>query len=344
MRTRSAGPVAFVAGAFLGSFVWRLAQARGTLREKVVLVTGGSRGLGLVIAREVAARGARVVICARDREELDRARADLESRGAEVLSVPCDVTDPAQVEEFVEAARRRFGRVDVLVNDAGIIQVGPYETLSLEDHRAAMAANYWGTVHTTLAVLPEMQRRGEGRIVNVTSIGGVMAVPHLLAYTASKFAAVGFSTGLAAEAARHGIRVTTIVPGLMRTGSFIRAMFKGQREKEMSAFSVSASLPVLTMDADRAGRRIVDAMETGERFVTLGAPYKLVRLLAAAMPSLTIAASSLVARLLPQAGGASPSEPARPGYMHRRGVAESHLTLLSDRAAARNNEDPLPAG
>jgi short-subunit dehydrogenase len=309
----------------------------------VVLITGGSRGLGLVIAREIAGRGARIVICARDGAELERARADLASQGADVLAVTCDVTDPVQVERLIEATHRRFGRVDVLVNDAGIIQVGPYETLSLQDHRAAMDANYWGTVHATMAVLPEMQRRREGRIVNVTSIGGVMAVPHLLAYTASKFAAVGFSTGLAAEAARHGIRVTTIVPGLMRTGSFIRALFKGQREKEMSAFSVSASLPVLTMDADRAARRIVRALERGERFVTLGAPYKLVRLLASAMPSVTIAASSLIARLLPGAEGSSPHEPARPGYLHRRGIAASHLTLLSDRAAARNNEDPLPA-
>ncbi|HET7754265.1 MAG TPA: SDR family oxidoreductase [Anaeromyxobacteraceae bacterium] len=323
--------------------MWRLARDRGALRDKVILVTGGSRGLGLVIARKAAGRGARVVICARDGDELERARQDLASRGADVLAVPCDVTDPAQVQALVDATRRRFGRVDVLVNVAGIIQVGPYETLSLEDHRAAMAANYWGTVHATLAVLPEMQQRGEGQIVNITSIGGTLAVPHLLAYTASKFAAVGFSTGLAAEASRHGIRVTTIVPGLMRTGSFIRALFKGQREKEMSAFSVSASLPFVTLDADRAARRIVRAAERGERFVTLGAPYKLVRVLATAAPSITIAVASVVARLLPHAGGASASEPARPGYMHREGVAASRLTMLSDRAAVRNNEQPLPA-
>src|SRR6185369_715880 len=117
------------------------------------------------------------------------------------------------VERLVEAVHRRYGRVDVLVNNAGIIQAGPYESLSLEDFRAAMAANFWGTVHATLAVLPGMRARGGGRIVNVTSIGGTIAVPHLLAYTASKFAAVGFSTGLAVEAARHGVHVTTVVPG-----------------------------------------------------------------------------------------------------------------------------------
>jgi short-subunit dehydrogenase len=343
MWTRTASPVAFAVGALVGTFALRLARGRRALRDEVVVVTGGSRGLGLVIARHVAERGGRVVICARDAAELERARSDLAERGADVLAVQCDVTDPAQVERLVGEAHQRFGRVDALVNAAGIIQVGPYEALSLDDHRAAMDANYWGTVHTTLAVLPEMRRRGEGRIVNVTSIGGTVAVPHLLAYTASKFAAVGFSTGLAAEAAQHGIEVTTVVPGLMRTGSFVRALFKGQREREMSAFSVSASLPVITMDADRAARRIVRAMERGERFVTIGVPYKLLRIVAALSPSAFIAASSVVARLLPGAEGSSALEPARPGYLHRRGLAASHLTLLSDRAAAKNNEDPLPA-
>jgi short-subunit dehydrogenase len=205
-----------------------------------------------------------------------------------------------------------------------------------------MAANYWGTVHATLAVLPEMRARRRGRIVNVTSIGGTVAVPHLLAYTASKFAAVGFSTGLAAEAARHGIRVTTVVPGLMRTGSFIRALFKGDREREMSAFSVAASLPVLTLDADRAARRIVRACERGERFVTVGVPWKALRLAAAVAPAIATAAFALVARLLPGSTPDAAREPARPGYLHRAGIARSHLTLLQDRAAARNNERPVP--
>jgi short-subunit dehydrogenase len=343
MNTRSARPAAFAAGALLGTLALRRARGQGALRDKVVLITGSSRGLGLVLAREVVARGARVVVCARNAAELERARADLARRGADVLAVACDVADPEQVDRVVEAALRRHGRVDVLVNNAGIIQVGPYDTLSLEDHRAAMEANYWGTVHATLAVLPAMQRRGEGRIVNITSIGGTIAVPHLLAYTASKFAAVGFSTGLAMEAARHGVVVTTVVPGLMRTGSFIRALFKGQREKEMSAFSVSSSLPGITMDADRAARRIVRAIERGERFVTLGVPFKLARVLAALSPSATIAVSSVVARLLPGADGASASEPARPGFLHRRGIAASNVTVLSDRAAARNNENPLPS-
>jgi short-subunit dehydrogenase len=320
-----------------GAFAW-LARGRGSLAGEVAVVTGSSRGLGLVVARHLAARGARLVLCARDPAELERARRELAAGGAEVLAVPCDLTDPADAERLVEAARQRFGGVDVLVNNAGIIQAGPYDSMSLDDFRDAMAANFWGSVHATLAVLPGMRERRRGRIVNVTSIGGTVAVPHLLPYTASKFAAVGFSTGLAAEAARHGVRVTTVVPGLMRTGSFLRALFKGDREREVSAFAAAASLPVLTVDADRAARRIVRACERGERFVTIGVPWKVVRLVAALAPALTTATLAVVARLLPAAPPGSEREPARPGYLHRTGVARSPLTLLQDRAADRNNE------
>jgi short-subunit dehydrogenase len=336
MRSRG-GMFAGAIGAGLG---WWGARGRGSLRGAVVAITGGSRGLGLVLARRFAERGAKVALLARDAAALDRAARDLSERGAAALPVPCDVRDRDAVERAMAVVRERLGPIDVLVNDAGIIQAGPYDSLSLEDLRDAMDANYWGTVHATWAVLPGMRARRRGRIVNVTSIGGAVAVPHLLGYTASKFAAVGFSTGLAAEAARHGVRVTTIVPGLMRTGSFLHARMKGDREKEMSAFTLAGSLPLLTLDADRAARRIVRACERGERFVTVGAPWKALRLAATLAPGLAIAAFSALSRLLPGSPPGAAAEPAEPGWKHRAGVARSAVTRLQDRAADRNNERP----
>jgi NAD(P)-dependent dehydrogenase (short-subunit alcohol dehydrogenase family) len=135
---------------------------------KTVLITGGSRGLGLVLARRFAAEGANVAVCARDPRELERARADLVSRGAHALAIPCDVTDRAQVRELVDVVTRHFGRVDVLVNNAGVIQVGPLEVMTLEDFEQAMNIHFWGPLYTTLAVLPQMRRRREGRIVNIS--------------------------------------------------------------------------------------------------------------------------------------------------------------------------------
>src|SRR5215218_8907728 len=229
------------------------------LKGKCVLITGGSRALGLVLAREFAGEGARVAICARDPQELERARRDLSSRGAEVFALPCDVTDRAQVAELVEVVTRRFGRIDVLVNNAGVIQVGPLEVMTLEDFEQAMAVHFWGPLYATLAVLPQMRQRREGRIVNVSSIGGRVSVPHLVPYSASKFALAGLSDGLRAELAKDGVVVTSVFPGLMRTGSPRNATFKGQHRAEYAWFAVSDSLPLSSIGVERAAAQIIDA-------------------------------------------------------------------------------------
>ena len=127
------------------------------LRGKTVLITGGSRGLGLVLGREFVRQGARVAICARDVKELERASADLVRRGLPVLAVPCDVTNRAAVEAMVEIVRNHFGQIDVLVNNAGVIEVGPLEVMTLEDFEEAMKIHFWAPLYTTLVGLPEMR-------------------------------------------------------------------------------------------------------------------------------------------------------------------------------------------
>jgi NAD(P)-dependent dehydrogenase (short-subunit alcohol dehydrogenase family) len=229
------------------------------LRNKTVLITGGSRGLGLVMAREFAREGARLVLCARDEEELQRAQGDIEDYGVEVMTVPCDITNKQSVDDMVAAVNSRFGGVDVLVNNAGVIQVGPLEVMTMEDFEIAMQAHFWGPLYTTMAVLPSMRQKKSGRIVNITSIGGKVSVPHLVPYSASKFALVGLSKGLRAELMKDGIKVTTICPGLMRTGSPRNADFKGQHRLEYAWFSISDALPLLTVSAENAARQVVQA-------------------------------------------------------------------------------------
>lgn len=291
-------------GGYLG---WRLVRrlVGMDLKDKVVLITGGSRGLGLCLAREFARQRCRLVLCARDPRELEQAERDIASRAVEVLTIPCDVSDREQVEQMIRTAIQRMGRIDILVNNASIIQVGPLESMTLEDFESALATNFWGGVYATLAVLPHFRQRHLGHIVNITSIGGKIAVPHLLPYDAAKFAMVGFSEGLRAELARENVIVTTIIPGLMRTGSPVNASFKGQAGREYAWFTLGDITPLTAMSAGRAARRIVQATRRGEAEVTLSWQARFLRMTHDLFPALTSEILTLVNRLLPDAEGAS---------------------------------------
>jgi NAD(P)-dependent dehydrogenase (short-subunit alcohol dehydrogenase family) len=331
----------------LSSSAWLLALAAGmaagarrrpslTWRNQVVLVTGGSRGLGLALAREMGSRGARIAICARDADTLGRARRDLTASGIEALAIEADVSERAAAQAAVAAVQTHFGHLDVLVNNAGIITVGPLETMTLDDFDTAMRTNFWAGVYTTDAALPGMRANGGGRIVNVASIGAKISVPHLVPYSASKFAFAGFSEGLRTEAARHGIIVTTVYPGLMRTGSPRHALFKGRHHDEYAWFNTSDSLPLLAMDVDRAARRIVAATGRGDPYVILSLPAKLAITLHALFPGLTADMSRLANRILPNAGGIGT------GLARGRDSTGPHprswVKKLSDRAAQKYNQ------
>ena len=243
------------------------------LAGQVVLVTGGSKGLGIALARQFAAEGCRLAICARHREELHSAKRELESRGAQVIAVPCDVSDEVQVKAMIAEVEERFGQIDILVNNAGQIQVGPVTAMTVQDFDSAMKVMFWGVVFPTLALIPGMVKRKSGKIVNITSFGGKVSVPHMVPYTCAKFAATGFSEGLRAELGKEGIQVSTIAPGMLRTGSFANALFKGKQEKEAKWFSTGASMPLLTMSADAAAKKVVTAVKRGEaeKVLTSGA-------------------------------------------------------------------------
>lgn len=305
-------------------------------KGKTVLITGGSRGLGLVLAREFAREGARIAICARDAEELERARQDLSSRGAEVFARACDVTERSEVEALVDSVQNEFGEIDVLVNNAGVIQVGPVETMTLEDYEEAMLTHFWGPLYATLAVLHSMRRRGEGRIVNISSIGGKISVPHLVPYSASKFALVGLSDGMRAELAKDGIVVTTVCPGLMRTGSPRNAIFKGRHRAEYAWFAISDSLPATSIKAERAARQIVAATKRGDAELIISTQAILAVKFRALFPEATADLLALVNRMLPEAGGIGRKR--AKGKESESGLAPSFLTSLTERAAARNNE------
>jgi NAD(P)-dependent dehydrogenase (short-subunit alcohol dehydrogenase family) len=304
---------------------------------KVVIVTGGSRGLGLEIARRLVDRGAKVAFCARTEADVQAAEEELRSRGGEVLGAVCDITIPDDVKLFAERVASRFGRIDVLINVAGIIHVGPLDTMTLDDFRHEMDVNCFGPLHAILAVLPSMRREQWGRIVNVASIGGKKAVPHLLPYDASKFALVGLSTGLRTELAQEGILVTTVNPTLMRTGSPRNALFKGQHRGEYAWFSLGDALPVVSVSSGRAAEQVLLACQRGDAEVYVTNWFNPAVIATKLAPILTTEILSLINRfVLPGPGGVG--QRAKRGYESESPLSPSPVTTLNEAAAAQNNQ------
>lgn len=301
-----------------------------------VLITGGSRGLGLVLARELVARGAGVAICARSEQDVRAAAAELRAAGGDVLAVVCDVRNQRDVESFVAKALDYWGRIDCLFNVAGVIQVGPLDAMTLDDFREAMDVHFWGPLYAILAVLPSMREQGFGRIVNVSSIGGKIAAPHLIPYDASKYALVGLSYGLRTELTRENILVTTICPSLMRTGSPRNAFFKGKHREEYAWFSIGDSLPLVSVSAEQAARQILRACQNGDVEAIITNPFNPLVYLPQYFPELSAEIFSLVNQFLPGMGGIG-QQRAR-GYESQSRWSPSLLTRLTDLAAQRNNE------
>jgi short-subunit dehydrogenase len=309
---------------------------RYDLKNRTVLITGGSRGLGMALAREFASRGSRVTICARDAQKLSAAREQLERVGFKIDTISCDITKESEINRLVGELQAKDGPLDVLVNNAGRIEVGPLETTTLQDFEEAMATHFWGPLHLMRAVIPEMRRQHGGRIVNIVSIGGKIGVPHLIPYDGSKFALAGLSEAVAAEVRKDNIFVTTVYPGLMRTGSPRNANFKGQYNKEYTWFTLSDSMPLITIQAARAARKIVDACRDGRASLTITPGAKVAALAHAIAPNSVIGMLAVVNKLLPKSD--SSTTQSHKGRDSQTWLTRSPLTILDQLAASDLNQ------
>jgi len=326
-----------VALLFVAWLVLRLIRThRFSLRNKIFVITGGSRGLGLVLARQICAAGGKVALIARDGDELGRAKADLTPRGGVVLTIECDLLDAGQIQSAVRQIIDRFGKIDILINNAGIIEVGPLEHMTRGDFERAMRLHFWAPFELISQIVPEMRTWGGGRIVNISSIGGKLAVPHLAPYSASKFALTGLSDALRAELARDNIHVITVAPGMMRTGSHVNARFKGKHDAEFAWFAASAGAPLISMSAERAARKILAACRRGQSSLTLTFAARTAILGNALFPNVTGYMMKLINGLLPGAGKDEANQ-SRAGSQLRR-LTPEWLTRLADSATIRNNE------
>lgn len=306
-------------------------------RGRTAVITGGSRGLGLVIARQLAREGARLALLARDEEELRAAADQIHELGADGFTIVCDVTKQEDVDRAITQVVRRFGGVDLLINNAGVIQVGPLEHMTVDDFRTSIDVHIMGPLYTMLAVVPHMRKSGGGRIVNIASIGGKIGTPHLVPYSTGKFGLVGLSDGARAELRRDRIYVTTVIPGLMRTGSPYHAKFKGPHRAEFAWFIAGDSMPLVSINAERAAAKVIEAAREGRASLYITPQARLVAILNELMPGVTASLAGLANRLMPRP---TPDRNTadHTGFQSRSDKTPAIVTALTDRAAKKNNE------
>jgi short-subunit dehydrogenase len=311
------------------------------LENRLCLVTGGSRGLGLEIARLLVKEKARVAICARDQKELRRAQSDLNELAAtyggnSVNIYTCDVTQADQVKQMLKQLRKKSGTIEVLINNAGVIQIAPAEVMDRTEYEEAMNLHFWAPYTLMEAVLPDMQKNRSGRIINIASLAGKLSVPHMAPYTASKHALVGLSEALHAEMQQYNIYITTVCPGLMRTGSVPQMIHKGQHRKEHAFAAIAASQPLTSMNAEDAAVSIVEAIKKGETSLVMPLQAKILTAMNGVFPGLLTDMMGLLNRFLPEADGIGHEQ--IKGRNSQSAWVPSILSSVTEKAAQRNNE------
>jgi short-subunit dehydrogenase len=335
---RASQLIAAAAGAY-ATFLFARQSAPDTFRGRTVVITGGSRGLGFALARAFGAEGANIALLARSVEQLESAAQRLEAElGIVALTVVCDVRRKDSVQRAIATIVSQTGRIDVLVNNAGVIHVTPFAHAHADDFADSLDTHFWGPYNTIRACLPFLARH-RGRIVNIASIGGRVAVPHLLPYTVGKFALVGLSEGLHAELAEHGVSVTTVCPHLMQTGSHRNALVRGQQAREATWFALGSSSRLIALDAQRAAKAIVAAARARRASLILGWQARAAVLANAAAPKLTARIAAAASRLLPASTAAASGDILRPSHTVNVGPV---ARLFPTRAARELNQVVAP--
>lgn len=316
--------------------LWRLSRATD-FRGRSIIITGGSRGLGLALARRLVQEGARVALLARSEHELEKAEAQLDGLGGEVMTVVCDITKPAEAEAAVERVLLRFGSIDGLINNAGTIEVGPVENMDEADYQTAMDLHVWAPLRLIRLVAPHMKAGGVGRVVNIASFGGLIAMPHMAPYSITKFGTVGLSDAMRTELFKDGILVTTVCPGVIKTGSHVQARFKGHQRAEYTLFKLAGLMPG-TPDSNRAAGRIVDAMRHGDPELIFPAPLRWVYLLKVLFPNTAGLALGISNRFMPAPAPSEDGNKSLSGRDVEGMLPDSVLSKLNLKAVIENNQ------
>jgi short-subunit dehydrogenase len=238
-----------------------------TFREKTVVVTGASSGIGKALTLQLADEGAWLALAAREVQRLDALVLECQQRGGKAIAIPTDVADESQCCTLIQRTRETYGRIDMLVNNAGMAVVSKLEDLpDLHHFKQVMDVNFYGMVYCTYYALPYI-KEASGRIVNVSSLGGVMAIPFNTSYIASKFAVNGFSDSLRMELTKAGVSVTVICPYWVVTEFHQRYLDRNGKPKGPSGRAIYTDK---TMTANRCAQIILKAARRRKREVLMG--------------------------------------------------------------------------
>ncbi|MGQ0723171.1 MAG: SDR family NAD(P)-dependent oxidoreductase [Candidatus Eiseniibacteriota bacterium] len=238
-----------------------------TLEGRNAVVTGGGSGIGAACASALAAEGARVLVCARTRESVERVAAAI---GGKATATPCDVTDPESVRAMARVAAERLGRVDILINNAGAGHSAPLVKETLDDWNRMLAVNATSAFLCTREFLPRMIEAGWGRVVNVASVAGLSGARYIASYAAAKHAVIGLTRCAAAEAAASGVTVNAVCPGYVDTpmteASLARIMQRSGLSREQAGAAILEKMPQgRLVTAEEVACQVVSLCREGSR-------------------------------------------------------------------------------
>ena len=251
------------------------------LKDKVALITGGAAGIGLETARLFLSEGAKVALVDLRESDLSDTARDLGNSG-DVLTIAADVSSVEDCERYVAQTVEKFGRIDVFFNNAGVALGSTVEAMTWEDMDWLMGINFWGVVHGTKAFLPHLIRSGEGHVVNVSSVFGLISVPTQSAYNAAKFGVRGFTDALYMElkVARHPVSATTVHPGGIKTNIVKNARLHESLGAAADLESTHGRFQSISMTSpEKAASAILTAVRRDRRRVTVGPDAKVIDLL-----------------------------------------------------------------
>ena len=241
------------------------------------MITGGASGIGAALGRELASRGAAVILADRQEEEANAVASEITATGGKASATAFDVRDPDAFDSSVQRVVEEHGRIDYLFNNAGIGVGGPFEDHTLDDWRYIMDVNVMGVIHGVRAVYPKMQQQGFGHIVNTASMAGQMPTPGLAAYGTTKHAVVGLSRSLRVEAEEHGVRVGAFCPGVIRTAILDKGGKFGRVRGWAGIFEPTPPDDERAMDVDQFAKLALDQVALNRGIIILPGPWRIVR-------------------------------------------------------------------